>query len=208
MPKLKLSKSALQQQRDQLKLFKKLLPSLDLKRRQLTVEAQKAREELEQARTTVQELEAKIGQELPMLASFQTESQGLVKMTDYSVITQNVVGVKLPSLQKIECVVKDYSRFLMPPWVDALVQRLKDAAEQRVRAKIAAERVKIIDVAVRRVTQRVNLFDKILIPGAQKNIKRIQIFLGEAERSAVINSKLAKGKQPVRGYSLEEEAFE
>ena len=208
MSKLKLSKSSLQQQRDQLKLFKKLLPSLDLKRRQLTVEAKKAREELEQAKTTVQELEAKIGQELPMLEFFQTELQGLVKMTDYSMITQNVVGVKLPSLQKIECVVKDYSRFLMPPWVDVLVQRLKDAAEQRVRAKIAAERVEIIDKAVRRVTQRVNLFDKILIPGAQKNIKRIQIFLGDTERTAVINSKLAKGKQTAKGYSLKEEAYE
>ena len=208
MSKLKLSKSSLQQQRDQLKLFKKLLPSLDLKRRQLTVEAKKAREELEQAKTTVQELEAKIGQELPMLEFFQTELQGLVKMTDYSMIIQNVVGVKLPSLQKIECVVKDYSRFLMPPWVDVLVQRLKDAAEQRVRAKIATERVEIIDKAVRRVTQRVNLFDKILIPGAQKNIKRIQIFLGDTERTAVINSKLAKGKQTVKGYSLKEEAYE
>ena len=208
MSKLKLSKSSLQQQRDQLKLFKKLLPSLDLKRRQLTVEAQKAREELKQARTMVQELEAKIGQELPMLEFFQTELQGLVKMTDYSMITQNVVGVKLPLLQKIECVVKDYSRFLMPPWVDVLVQRLKDAAEQRVRAKIATERVEIIDKAVRRVTQRVNLFDKILIPGAQKNIKRIQIFLGDTERTAVINSKLAKGKQTVKGYSLKEEAYE
>jgi V/A-type H+-transporting ATPase subunit D len=96
----------------------------------------------------------------------------------------------------------------MPPWVDALVQRLKDAAEQRVRAKIATERVEIIDKAVRRVTQRVNLFDKILIPGAQKNIKRIQIFLGDTERTAVINSKLAKGKQAVKDYSLKEEAYE
>ena len=42
MAKLRLSKNSLQQQQQQLKLYKRLLPSLDLKRRQLTVEAQKA----------------------------------------------------------------------------------------------------------------------------------------------------------------------
>ena len=45
MAKLRLSKNSLQQQQQQLKLYKRLLPSLDLKRRQLTVEAQKARAE-------------------------------------------------------------------------------------------------------------------------------------------------------------------
>ena len=48
------------------------------------------------------------------------------------------------------------------------------------------------ELAVRRITQRVNLFEKILIPTAKHNIQRIQIFLGDAERSAVVRSKLAK----------------
>ena len=60
---------------------------------------------------------------------------------------------------------------------------------------VAAERVRILEVQEKRVTQRVNLFDKILIPTAKRNIQRIQIFLGDAERAAVVRSKLAKGKQ-------------
>jgi V/A-type H+-transporting ATPase subunit D len=48
---------------------------------------------------------------------------------------------------------------------------------------------------LRRVTQRVNLFEKILIPTAHSNIQRIRIYLGEAERAAVVTSKLAKSKQ-------------
>ena len=42
MAKLKLSKQALHHQQEQLKLYKRLLPSLDLKRRQLAMETQKA----------------------------------------------------------------------------------------------------------------------------------------------------------------------
>jgi V/A-type H+-transporting ATPase subunit D len=38
----------------------------------------------------------------------------------------------------------------------------------------------------------VNLFDKILIPTAKKNIQKIQIYLADAERAAVVRSKLTK----------------
>jgi V/A-type H+-transporting ATPase subunit D len=65
-------------------------------------------------------------------------------------------------------------------------------ARARLAVQVAKERVRRLDYAVRRITQRVNLFEKILIPTAKKNIKRIQIFLGDAERSAIVRSKIAK----------------
>ena len=67
-------------------------------------------------------------------------------------------------------------------------------AEERTRLLVLDERTRILEQQVRRVTQRVNLFDQILIPRARKNIKRIQIFLGDLERAAVTRAKLAKGK--------------
>ncbi len=195
MAKLKLSKSALQNERNQLKLYESTLPSLDLKRRQLTVELDKARRELADTQRAVDELETTIGQQLPMLANPDIEVGGLVKMTDFDLGEENVVGVRLPVLERIECSVADYSLLAKPAWVDVLVERLKDAAEQRTRVAVAAERVRILEVQEKRVTQRVNLFDKILIPTARRNIQRIQIYLGDAERAAVARSKLAKSKQ-------------
>jgi V/A-type H+-transporting ATPase subunit D len=195
MAKLKLSKSALQQERNQLKLYQRTLPSLDLKRRQLTVELGKARREHTKAQQVVEELETSIGQQLPMLANPDIEVSGLVQMTDFELGEENVVGVRLPTLARIACSVADYSLLAKPAWVDVLVERLKDAAEQRTRVLVAAERVRILAYQEKRVTQRVNLFDKILIPTAQRNIQRIQIYLGDAERAAVVRSKLAKGKQ-------------
>lgn len=206
MAKLRLSKNSLQQQQQQLKLYKRLLPSLDLKRRQLTVEAQKARAEHKAALAAAEALDAQIGAELPMLADTAIEFSGLVEMTGYRVGQQNVVGTRLPILEHVEFAVADYSRLATPAWVDILVQRLKDAAEARVRARIAGQRVQVLDVAVRRITQRVNLFEKILIPTAKKDIQRIRIYLGDAERAAVINSKLAKVKQLQAGARASKEA--
>jgi len=206
MAKLKLSKHALHEQQEQLKLYQRLLPSLDLKRRQLSIEVKNAQEEYEAAQSAVDALETRIGEELPMLADKDFRLGGLVQLKSYEVVEHNVVGVKLPFLDSIDCTVADYSQLTTLPWVDTLVQRFKDATEQRMRAEIAGERRRILQTAVRRITQRVNLFEKILIPTAKQNIQKIRIYLGDAERASVITSKLAKKKQQqLRETELEEE---
>ncbi|WAR43197.1 V-type ATP synthase subunit D [Methylomonas rapida] len=206
MAKLKLSKHAMHEQQEQLKLYKRLLPSLDLKRRQLTLEAQKAEEEYAEALALSEALETRIGQELPMLADEGLRLRDLVVVKGYRLGEQNVVGVRLPVLQALDCQVADYSPLATPPWLDILVQRLKDAKTSRLRAEIAAQRLEILRVQLRRVTQRVNLFEKILIPTAHTHIQRIRIYLGETERAAVVASKLAKSKQLHERSALTEQA--
>jgi V/A-type H+-transporting ATPase subunit D len=73
-----------------------------------------------------------------------------------------------------------------------LVEQIKQMVEQKTRVQVATQRVRLLEQAERRVTQRVNLFDKILIPTAKKNIKKIQIYLADAERAAVVRSKMTK----------------
>ena len=194
MAKLRLSKSGLAEQRTQLKLYESTLPSLDMKRRQLSVELDNARRALAEAREAVDALETKIGSELPMLADEDIPVGGLVRMTAFELVDENVVGVKLPRLARIECQVTEYSLLARPAWVDLMVDRLEKVAEERTRLLVLEERTRILEKQVKRVTQRVNLFGQILIPTAQKNIQRIQIFLGDLERAAVTRAKLAKSK--------------
>ena len=59
----------------------------------------------------------------------------------------------------------------------------------------------LLDAALRKVTQRVNLFEKVLIPRARDNIRRIRIYLGDAERAAVVRSKIAKRKRAAEGMA-------
>ncbi len=87
-----------------------------------------------------------------------------------------------------------YSTLTLPFWVDQLVDCLEEMATLRLKLEVERERVERLRVAARKVTQRVNLFEKILIPTAEENIKRIRIALSDEERSAVIRSKLAKKK--------------
>lgn len=195
MAKLKLSKHELHNQQEQLKLYQRLLPALDLKRRQLAMEVKKAQLDYVAAQEAVEVLETQIGEDLPMLADKEFRLTGLVDLKSYDVIEQNVVGVKLPFLSTVDCAVSNYSLLATPPWIDSLVQYLKDAVEQRIRAEVALQRVRILEVAVRKITQRVNLFEKILIPTAKQNIQKIRIFLGDAERASIVTAKIAKKKR-------------
>ncbi len=202
MARLTLNKSALQKERDRLRLLQRLLPSLDLKRRQLLLELQRAREALREGQAALERLEAEIGQQLPMLADREIDVDGLVSLKAVRVRQENVVGVRLPVLEDLTFTVLAYSRLAKPHWVDVLVDRLKEAVEFRVKLKVAAKRVEVLDRALKRITQRVNLFDKILIPAAKQNIKKIQVFLSDAERAAVVRAKLAKSRRqrgPVAG---------
>lgn len=195
MAKVALNKSSLTKEREKLKLYRRVLPSLELKRQQLMGQRAKSRLAVAQARANLKSFYEGLSEQLPMLADEEIEVSGLVKITNIELGEDNVVGVKLPTLKKLETEVAEYSFLGKPPWVDVLVDRLHRAAELRLEIQVAEERSRRMELAVRKITQRVNLFEKIMIPDAKKNIKQIQIFLGDADRTAVVRSKIAKAKR-------------
>jgi V/A-type H+-transporting ATPase subunit D len=205
MAKLALNKSQLKKENDQLKLFKKVLPSLELKRMQLTSVLSKAQAQLLKDQTEVEQLIDTIAEQLPMLANRQFILAYLVKLKSVQVNEENVVGVRLPCLGSIDFDMSDYSMLAKPHWVDVFVDRLKEMITKRLVVKISEERVAKLGHAVRRITQRVNLFEKILIPTAMKNIQRIRIFMGDAERAAIVRSKIAKAMHQKKRKKMIEE---
>ncbi len=206
MANLALNKSQLKKENDQLKLFMKVLPSLELKRMQLTSVLRKAQDQLLKEKTEVEQLRETIAEQLPMLAYQQIILAHLVKLKNVQVEEENVVGLRLPCLGNIDFDVLDYSMLAKPHWVDLFVDRLKEMITKRLVVKISEERVAKLELAVRRITQRVNLFEKILIPTAKKNIQRIRIFLGDAERSAIVRSKIAKSMHQKQRKTMVEES--
>jgi V/A-type H+-transporting ATPase subunit D len=194
---LALNKTTLKQQRDQLKMFKRFLPSLDLKRQQLLAALKQSRRELEEVQREAAELMDQVQGLYSLLGSSTVASRNLaslVRIRSVRIDEENMLGTQLPVAREVEFDVADYSRFVTPFWVDLLIDSLKQLAELRVHVEVREERVERLDYAARRITQRVNLFEKVLIPQATKNIRKIVIFLSDQERAAVVNSKIAKSK--------------
>ncbi len=190
-----LNKQALQAEREQLRLYRSVLPSLELKRQQLMMELNKVKKELERRRSQSLKLEGDTITQIPMLANREIDLAGLVRISSVTLLEENVVGVKLPKLGNVAFAVIEYSILGKPPWVDFLVVKLQRLAEDRVILQVLEERVRRLERAYRRITQRVNLFEKMLIPEALDNIRRIRIFLSDAERAAVVRSKMMKARR-------------
>jgi V/A-type H+-transporting ATPase subunit D len=201
MARLALNKSSLSKLSRQLGTFERFLPSLDLKRKQLMAERARAQAALQRTGQAMQELRASIAAQLPMLASRDLELTGLVRLNAVRLGEENVVGTRLPLLQAVELERREYGYLGMPQWVDRLSDELARMLELHVRLRVERRRVELLEEAVRKVTQRVNLFEKVLIPRTKEHIRRIRIYLSDAERAAVVRSKIAKRKHAAEGVT-------
>ncbi|MEM6682176.1 MAG: V-type ATP synthase subunit D [Pseudomonadota bacterium] len=194
MARLQLNKSALAREVSSLKAYERFLPSLDLKRRQLMAEQSKAKRALAETDRDIATVTRDLGAQAPMLANTSISIDGLVRVKAVHHAVQNIVGVSLPTLQAVDIETQAYSKMTKPHWVDFAAERLRMALELHMRRKVEAERLVILDAAVKTIRQRVNLFEKVLIPRSKANIKRIKVYLSDEQVSAVVRSKLSKNR--------------
>ena len=195
------SKAALHKEVAQVKRYQQFLPSLDLKRQLLILERYKAAANLVAIEEQISQCRIVITENLPMISDSRISLNDLVTISDVSVGYENNAGVNLPILKTIDVTIKPYSTYAKPHWVDQVVIELKTMLELKVRLQIAQRRLAILDAAVKKVTQRVNFFDKILIPRAKQTIQKISIFLADAERAGIVRAKITKQKRLKKGVT-------
>lgn len=195
MARVPLSKSQLSKEKENLASYGRYLPALDLKRQQLMGERQRARREIAEIDAEVARVIDLAGEAIPMLADRRVALDGLVRLGAVRTGTQNVAGVRLPKVEAVEVIRAPYGYMTRPHWVDAAAERLAAAVRLRIEARVARRRLELLEAAVTRITQRVNLFEKVLIPQTRDNIRRINVYLGDAERTAVVGAKIAKKKR-------------
>ncbi|MDP2608188.1 MULTISPECIES: V-type ATP synthase subunit D [unclassified Oceanobacter] len=201
MARLLLSKATLSAQRQKLAAYQRFLPALDMKRQQLQgaikqVEVQQ--QELVQQR---QQLAQRIGEQMPMLAVTSIDLKGLCTVRSLQLRRRNIVGVWINELEAIDFDLAIIPLMAKPHWVAPLQQWLQEGMTLDVKHQLLQQQHRVMAAALRKVTQRVNLFDKVLIPETRSNIRRIGIYLDDKDRESVVTSKIAKNKRQAAGGS-------
>jgi V/A-type H+-transporting ATPase subunit D len=193
--KIKKTRPELLRQRRQLSMFQRFLPTLVLKKQQIQSEILKVRAQVAKLDQQLAERIRQIDSWSPLFSeSLPGSLPRLVAVKDIQRGIRNVAGIKLPVLSKVEYEVKEFSRLATPPWIDAGLKLLKELMELRETVKVLHEQERLLQQELRKVTQRVNLFEKVMIPSAKENIRLIRIALAEEQTAAVGRSKIAKGK--------------
>jgi V/A-type H+-transporting ATPase subunit D len=192
MAKIKLTKNELKKQKDSLKMFQRYLPTLMLKKQQLQAEI----------RTTELRIQALIDEKDRLDGSFKSWigvfgergifTPGLLRISNIKTAQGNIAGVAIPLFQGAEFEIEDYDLARTPLWLDRAVERLKQVFLLDLEVRTLEEQRRRLDRELRITTQRVNLFEKIKIPETKTNIKKIQVYLGDQQTSAVVRGKIAK----------------
>lgn len=195
MSRITLTKASLSRQKGLLKTYGAVLPSLELKRRQLSAERARARKSVQELEQQAQALEHELGQRCPMLAHRPIRLEGLARVVAVQLSEENLIGTRLPRIDAISIEVADYGLLSLPFWVDDVVRALRLALETQIHLQVARTRLERLQEAECTVNRRFNLFEKVLIPRTRRHIRAIDIYLSDAERAGVVNSKIAKRKK-------------
>lgn len=196
MAKVKLTKTALKQQRDSLKQFRRFLPTLQLKKQQLQMEMLSCQERIKANEASEQKSKDALASWLRLFGDSATLERVTACVSTDRIHTDllNIAGVDVPVFKGITFSQKEYSLFQEDPWVDDAVAAVKKIVEIQAEREIIREQYRLIANELKVTTQRVNLFEKVKIPECRDNIRLIQIYLGDMDTSAVCRSKIAKKK--------------
>lgn len=192
--KPKFNKTYLKSQRDSLNKFLKFLPILQLKKMQLQLVLRQMEPVVEGKRTELSRAVEDVKPWASLLSEPEADVEAHLRVSAVDTVMDNIAGVEVPELKGISFEKVQYSLFATPAWLDSAVAALRKIVAAREELKILLQKEALIRNELRTTTQRVNLFEKKLIPELRENIRKIKIFLGDEETAAVGRAKLAKGK--------------
>jgi V/A-type H+-transporting ATPase subunit D len=187
--KFQFNKTSLHDLNKQLKVRVRALPTLKNKESALRVEVKRAKDrvlELEQ------QLEQRITQYEYMVSLWGEFERDLIRVDDVKLGVIKIAGVRIPILHEVIFSVKDFSIFARPFWYSEGVEILKELAKVGIESEFYIEKVRLLDYARKKTTQKVNLYEKVQIPGYEAAIMKIKRFLEDEENLSKSSMKIVK----------------
>ncbi len=187
--KFQYNKTSLNQMQAQLKVRKTALPTLKNKESALRASVLAAKRQSEQL---IEELEAQLKKYDYLAALWNEFEPGLISITGVDLATVKVAGVRTPELKEIHYEIKPFNAFVKPAWYPDGVSVLKDLSRLGIESEVYAEKRRILDFNRKKTTQKVNLYEKVQIPGYQEAIRKIKRFMEDEENLSKAASKIVK----------------
>ncbi len=189
--KFQYNKTSLNELNKQLKTRVKALPTLKSKESALRLEVKKAKEHSE---SLVAQLEDQLKSYEYMARLWNEFEPGLISVTDVKLKIVKIAGVPTPALEEVLFDVKDINLFTKPMWYADGVQILKNLAQLGIESEVYTEVARILDYQRKKTTQKVNLYEKVQIPGYNEAIRKIKRYMEDAENLDKASQKIVKNK--------------
>ncbi len=164
MIKFQYNKTSLQSLDKQLKMRVRALPTIKNKESAL-------RSEVKRAREVADEFDGKLEERLnaiqEMLQLYDEYRPDILTVKDVEMSVKKIAGVRTPVLDKVEYDIKDFSLFNAPGWFLDGIQYIKEVVNLALEREFYMRKMELLDRARKKTTQKVNLYEKVQIPGFQ-----------------------------------------
>ena len=194
--KFQYNKTSLQDLNRQLKVRERALPTLKNKESALRVEVKKAKDQAKELEQKYNEIFQKYKNTFRLWSEFDPQ---LVSIEDVNVSIKKIAGVRTPVLENIDYKIKAFSVFSSPDWFFQGVEIIKELTRVALEREIFIRKMDLLDYSRKKTTQKVNLYEKVQIPGYEEAIKKIKRFLEDEENLSKSAQKIVKTRQQETG---------
>ncbi|MDR0895593.1 MAG: V-type ATP synthase subunit D [Prevotellaceae bacterium] len=193
--KFQYNKTSLQQIEKQLKMRVRTLPIIKNKESALRMEVKRCKNEVE---ALEEQLERRIQAYEAMFALWSEFDASLVTVRDVHLGVKKIAGVRIPVLENVDFVLHPFSLFNAPKWYADGVHLLKSLAHIAIEREFVIAKLGLLEHARKKTTQKVNLFEKVQIPGYQDAVRKIKRFMEDEENLSKSSQKIMKAHQESR----------
>lgn len=194
--KFQYNKTSLGELGKQLKMRQKALPTIKSKESALRSEVKKAKDSAQDYREKLDRLTAAYDYMVSLWGEFDCD---LLRVADVDLDMQKIAGVRIPVLREVIFDEKPYDLFSSPAWYADGIDLLKRLARLGIEFEVYNRKMELLDYARRKTTQKVNLYEKVQIPGYEDAIRKIKRFMEDEENLSKSAQKIVKTKQQQAG---------
>ncbi|MBQ2185745.1 MAG: V-type ATP synthase subunit D [Bacteroidaceae bacterium] len=195
MIKFQYNKTSLQHIEKSLKMRQRTLPIIKSKETALRLEVKKCKTEADELEKKLQEQIAGYESMYALWGEFDTS---LLALRDVELDVKKIAGVRVPVLSNIRLEVKPFGLFSSPKWYFDGINLLHGLVKTAVEREFVFAKLELLDHARKKTTQKVNLFEKVQIPGFQEAVRKIKRFMEDEENLSKSSQKILKALQQKR----------
>lgn len=189
--KFQYNKIALQSLNKQLNMRLNALPIIKNKEMALRMEVKKAKNK-------VKELDENLSQRIQAYTLtpgiWNEFNSNLITIDDIKKTTKKIAGIKTPVLEDVIFRIDEFSLFDNPKWFPEGISIVKELAEILLEREFFNRKMELLNHARRKTTQKVNLYEKVQIPGYEDAIRKIKRFLEDEENLSKSSQKIVKNR--------------
>ena len=190
--KFQYNKTSLQQLEKQLKIRVRTLPTIKSKESALRLEVKRSKEKVEEFDEKLENILQQSGDILRLWGEFKPD---LISVDDVKFSVKKIAGVNTPVYEGATYKVKEFSVFNMPSWILDGIEYMKSLIDITLEREFWVRKMELLSKARKKTTQKVNLYEKVQIPGFQEAIRKIKRFLEDEENLSKSSQKIVKTRQ-------------